>query len=196
MKQLYLLFLLVAFTVTNAAGEVYRGYIVTKNRKQLTGYIGSITYIGQQTEVLFINDFGTPYNFRPELIKGFVFERNKEIFVYESLPTKNGRMFLQVLAKGNNISLYQSPKEKTAVFIARTGLQSQTYKTTEYWIQRRDRSVFRFKKWRYKKRLRALFRERAPDLAEKIGKKGYRFKDLPKIIQEYNEILEQNRYNL
>lgn len=196
MKQLYSLFVLLLLSLTLLQGSVHKGYIVTKNGKHLTGYIGSITYMGASTEVVFINDFGTPYNLRPELIRGFVFRREEKVVIYESLPTDRGWMFLEIIAKGDDMSLYRSPSEKTTLYIANSGFRTQTFKTTEYWIQRKDRRPFRLKKWRYRKRLRKLFREKAPELAEKIGDKGYRFKDLAKIIEEYNVILAREKYKL
>ncbi|NJK83626.1 MAG: hypothetical protein HC912_07210 [Saprospiraceae bacterium] len=50
------------------------GYIITLDNKSLTGYIGDIYYADFISSVTFINDFGTPYKLRAELIKGFVFE--------------------------------------------------------------------------------------------------------------------------
>ncbi|MEN0005801.1 MAG: hypothetical protein AAF798_16755 [Bacteroidota bacterium] len=196
MKQLYLLLLLVAFSLTSATAEAYKGYIITKNRRQLTGSIGAITYVGNFTEVVFINDFGNSYNLRPELIRGFVFERDEEVFAFESLPTDQGWMFLQVVAQGDNLSLYRSPEEKTAIYIARSGVQAETFKATEYWIRGKDRPAVRLKRVRYRKRLRKLFQAKAPELAAKIGQKGYRFKDMVQIIEEYNAILGRKKYKL
>jgi hypothetical protein len=44
-------------------------------------------------------------------------------------------------------------------------------------------------RWGFRRKLRRLLGPKAPALAEKIGQKGYRFDDMPRIAEIYNHLL-------
>lgn len=199
MEKLYTLFFLLLGCYSLVHAGIYQGYIITHNNRILTGQIGTI-YSGNQTSaVIFINDFGTPYNLRAELIKGFVYHNGEETFLFESKYNKQGWMFLRVVCKGEGegLNLYQAPAEETSLSIDNWGyLRSETLHTEEYWIEQNGKFPVRITRLGFKKKLRRLIRKQTPELAQKIGSPGFRFNDLEKIIQEYNNEVRKKRYRL
>lgn len=199
MRKIYftLTTLLFVFFFTNIKAEVFRGYIVTKNDKILTGQIGNIWHSESRSEVIFINDFGSIYSLQPELIKGFVFKKDTKFVAYESkFSRKKKWRFLQVLLKGEGMSLYRSPIEKVKQTNNGLFTQTHTYRSNEYWLEVKGRSPIRLNRMGYRKKFKRLISRVAPELAQKIGKKGYRFKDLLKIVEEYNDEYSKTKYSL
>lgn len=199
MKKLYTLFWLLLAVSTFATAGIYQGYLITHNNRILTGQIGTI-YSGQQSSaVIFINDFGTPYNIRAELIKGFVYRDGEETFVFESKYSEKQWMFLQVVCKGESdgLNLYQTPAEKVALSLDNWGyVRSETVRDQEFWIEQQGKHPMRINRFRFKKKMRRLVNKQAPELAAKIGSPGYRFNDLVKIIEAFNEEVKKKRYRL
>lgn len=198
MKRFYLLLLVPLFFLSSLQADPFKGYIVTLNGKRLTGYIGAISFpSNNHSEVIFINDFGTAYQIKAQLIKGFVYQQDSNYQFFESKFKKNRWMFLQVLYKGEGMSLYMAPEEHLQFDIRNGAFQAHSYNVEELWIEVPERKKpVRIKRWGFKKKIRRLVQRRAPELAEKIGSKGYRFKDLIKIIEEYNDKFEKTKYKL
>jgi hypothetical protein len=165
------------------------GYIITLDNKSLTGYIGEIYYADFISSVIFINDFGTPYKLRAELIKGFVFEHKNQIVEYASLHEHrtNSWAFLRVVVKGDAAILYKSPEEKMGNISYSDAFGTRIYNANEYWIKfKNEQRPFRLTLLNFKKQLkrRLIF---YPEIARELGKSGYRFKDIEFIVQEINK---------
>ena len=191
MKQLYALLFALLFAATGLCTDTdpARGYIVTKNGKQLTGYIGELYHTQFQSVVVFINDFGSPYNIEAERIRGFVFTDEKGYTAFESKNCRNHWYFLRILEKGAAVNLYQSPEEEFILRFENGILEAGTRTVTEYWLEMTDKKQpIRINSLNFRRKLRRLFKkEEAPEFREKIGKEGYRFRDLPNIIRAYNQ---------
>ncbi|MCB0560327.1 MAG: hypothetical protein H6573_00550 [Lewinellaceae bacterium] len=191
MKQLYALLFALLFAATGLCTDTdpARGYIVTKNGKQLTGYIGELYHTQFQSVVVFINDFGSPYNIEAERIRGFVFTDEKGYTAFESKNCRNHWYFLRILEKGAAVNLYQSPEEEYVIRFENGILETSTRTVTEYWLEMKDKKQpIRVNSLNFRRKLRRLFKkEEAPEFREKIGKEGYRFRDLPNIIRAYNQ---------
>jgi len=177
------------------------GYIVTLSGDRLTGKIADVMGGGNTNFVLFINDFGTPYMIRAEIIRGFAFKQGKSIVRYETQFDDRQCMFMKVVVKGKAISLYRSIShgQPTTTNIAATTVTStstQHYVPSRYYIAQGGRQAIPVKRWGFRRKMRKLLKPRAPELASKIGDKGYRFKNLEKIIKEYNREFELTRYTL
>lgn len=177
-----------------ARGQAAKGYLVSKNGKQLTGYIGEIYHSTSTSTLLFMNDLGSTYEIEAELIKGFVCKRNQQLEAYKSKLIKDRWCFLKVVVHGEGLVLYQAPKEVMYHFSAQ-GIQTHKIRTTtEFWIEAGNESPLKLNRWGYKNKLRQIFKHKAPTLASKIGQEGYRYKDLPIIIEAYNqEVKAQKR---
>lgn len=195
MKKIHLLFS-IAFLFSNLlSAAIHQGYLVTLNGKMLTGQIGAIYQGDNNSEVIFINDFGTIYNIRPELIRGFVFKKGPEFIVYESKFNEKRWMFLKVLFKGENLHLYQSPQEIIQLVQNYRGfVNDYSYRPAEYFLEMEGKIPFKVKRIGFKKQMHRLLRKNAPDLADKIGDKGFHYKDLPKIVREYNLECKKTRW--
>ncbi|MEL6941490.1 MAG: hypothetical protein AAFO82_02390 [Bacteroidota bacterium] len=192
----FLCFLLVSISIVQANNqccslndETYKGYIVTLDGKKLTGRIGEIFYSDELSIVLFINDFGTPYHLQAELITGFVFEREQELVEYESLFKNKARTwtFFKVMHRGAVLSLFKSPEEKLEFTLSEDGMTGQKINTNEYWLKMKGERSFKLNRLGYKRVLKKHLYN-YPSVTKKIGKPGYKFKDLETIVQEVNDI--------
>lgn len=196
MKKLYCLLAFSLLITTLGAAESFKGYIVTLNGKRLTGYISTIFHSDYGSEIVFINDFGTPYNIHPALIRGFSFEKNTDRVFYESKYHHRKWLFLKVMYKGDGMNLYQAPEEKTTLSQFGSVLTQESRKNIEYWIETRVRGLVPLPRVGFKSRFRKIFRKTAPELAAKIGTPGYRFKDVLRIVEEYNKIVSIEQWRL
>ena len=171
------------------------GYIVTKNGIHLTGKIGKLDHTNSKCSIVFINDFGNIYELYPELIKGFVYKADTILIIFESKIERDEKrwVFMQAICKGKGLNLYKSVSEKTPEVTSVDGNFNRNYKVQNYYLESSGKLPFRIKKWGFKKQMGDLIRKRAPDLADKIGEKGYRYRDLEKIINEYNVIVNKSR---
>ncbi len=195
MKQLYLILLTMCIAATGLCTDPARGYIVTKNSRRLTGYIGEIYHSQFQSIVVFINDFGSVYNIEAERIRGFVFTDEKGYTAYESKNFRGRWYFLRILEKGASLNLYQSPEEQYSIRFDNGILEASTHTVTEFWVEARERKKpVRVTRFNFRRKMRRLFRKLdAPEFRDKIGEEGYRFGDLSGIVREYNRERSLNK---
>lgn len=85
---------------------LWPGYIVSKNGKKLIGYIGVMQYQFRISIIVFINGFGDIYEIEVECIKGFVFEVQGRLFVFESKDLQYVYCFLWILYKNGLMELF------------------------------------------------------------------------------------------
>ena len=190
---LYLLFMLLGHSVFGIDPAI--GYIVTKNGIQLTGKIGKIDHNSSKCSVIFINDFGNIYELFPELISGFVFRKDSTTIIFESKVESEERrwIFMQAITKGKGLNLYKSISEADQQSLSLEGMTSRAVKVQNYYLESKGTLPMKVKRWGFKKQVKELLEKKAPDLAKKIGNKGYRFKDLVSIIEEYNDLMKRSR---
>ena len=195
MKQLYAIIFALLFAAAGLCADPARGYIVTKNGKRLTGYIGELYHSQFQSIIVFINDFGSAYNIEAELIRGFVFVDEKGYTAFESKNCRNRWYFLRILEKGAAVNLYQSPEEEYAIEFENGVLKANSRSINEYWLEVNGRKQpIRIHSLNFRRKMRRLFKkEEAPEYREKVGKEGYRFRDLANIIREYNKDQSLNK---
>lgn len=192
MKRLYLLIFSLLFLYTSTSAEDYKGYIITHSGIRLTGLISTIFHSDFGSELTFINDFGTSYQIHPALIRGFAFRNNEDLnILYESRFTKGTWIFLEVIYRGREMSLYKAPEERVSIAHGFNTIQLE-----EYWVDVPGGKMVPLTRYRYKRRFRRLVKKSEPELAKKIGKPGYRFKDLVRIIEEFNQLQQERFYNL
>lgn len=201
MAKMYilLLFTCFSFSLFGQAEEVSnsRGYIITLSGDHLTGSIGNVIEGDRTSFVLFINDFGTPYMIRAELIQGFVFKEEKKMLEFETQFDSYRWMFMKVLVRGEGISLYRSPaygftdRSQGAIVV-----NDRNYMPSRYYISKGSRQPIPIKRWGFRRNMRMILQDRAPVLASKIGEKGYRFRNIEEIIKAYNQEYQLTRYSL
>jgi hypothetical protein len=175
-----------------------RGYIVTKDQKMLTGYIADVYQTSDHSVVVFINDFGTPYLIQAELILGFVYreDENGEYVTYISLPTRRrSNTFLRIVEQGS-LSLFLAPEHHVRASINQGVVFAQSYQVTEYWLLAAEQEPLRLRRSSYKRKLKRLLQQQAPEMAAQIGQEGFKFHDLPTIIKSYNSLFPSKGWML
>jgi len=178
----------------------YRGFLIAKNGKQITGYIGGISSEGRLGRILFINDFGNLYIIEANQIRGFVYQKEEKLFFFESIWDEKRWKFLQMIFSGEEARLYKVPASQSAPWADHFGLSLSTQAPStgqgKYFIQLKDRPIRRIIPFRFKKRMKKLLGGQAPELAEKLGSPDYRFKNLESIVRELDEILKKAHFQL
>ena len=188
MKKYYISIALLLFVLQFGLSQnPFKGYVITKNGIHLTGAIGDIYHSNVNSQVIFTNDLGTTYSYRPELISGFVFVKEEETVMYESKYDKERWSFLEVLEKGMGINLYKSPDDKIRMYMEDGIIESYNYKSEEFWVEVRGRLPIKINRFNFRKQMRRLLRPLAPGMERKIGSQGYRYKDIERIISECNQ---------
>ncbi len=188
MRKLTLLLLLCCISIS-AQSESLRGYVITLDGKYLSGTILQINSSDYHVSVAFKNDYGTAYHFHPALIKGFVFMKGNERHVYESHHHKGEWLFLQQLYVGKEISLFKYPDIQVNWVVEGRQINSFAANQRVFWLKQNKKSPFLLKRQHFKNKFTELIRENAPELADKIGKRGYRYQHLEKILAEYDAII-------
>jgi hypothetical protein len=190
--------LLIAFASIQA--NPYRGFLIAKDGEQITGFIGGISPEGRMGKILFINDFGNLYIIEANQIRGFVYQNEDRVYVFESIRDEKSWKFLQMIFSGKEARLYKVPASESRSWGYGTGLsfsaQAPSPGKGKFYIQLKDRPVRRITPFRFKKRMKKLLGTRAPELAEKLGSPGYRFKNLESIVRELDEILKKGRFQI
>lgn len=188
MKKLYFSFIFLLFTLVAIQAESFRGFLLTKDNYRLTGYINKIEYSLTGIVIQFTNDFGDRYNIFPNLVKGFGFtNEDGEQHRYVSYFHEGRWLFLRTsgtVAKRLQI-LYAPKGPKEFVDDSFQGYLANPI--AEFWLQLRGESLIAVERIGFRRQLRDYLGTTAPDLAIKIGKKGYRYRDLESIVEEYNK---------
>ncbi|PPK88687.1 hypothetical protein CLV84_1657 [Neolewinella xylanilytica] len=193
MRQLYLLaFLLVSGTLS---ADAYRGFLLTKDGFQLTGYLNVLAYAPGGNLITFTNDFGDEYTIHPFLVSGFGFNYNGEPLRFVSRRHEGMWYFLQEDVSGRAVSLYRLPRGGGR-WVDDSMLRVFTEPPPEYYLEYGRGEFIAVPRGGYKRQLRNFFRPTSPGLAGKIGKRGYRYRDLPAMIKEYNELSRRKRKRL
>ncbi|HMQ48790.1 MAG TPA: hypothetical protein PKA00_15145 [Saprospiraceae bacterium] len=195
MQKVLLLLLLGLACTTSRAADPFKGYLVTLNGRQLTGYIDRLFHSSSYSQIVFINDFGTAYAIQPLQIMGFVYvDDSGNSRAYASKLLKQNWSFLHILVQEENISLYQEPllnDWSDMYWEQKTDMSHQL--SSSYWLEINNRRLIKVKKWGFKRQMRRLFEHQVPELAAKIGMPGYQFKDLVHIIKAYNEAMAEDK---
>ncbi len=178
----------------------YRGFLIAKDGEKITGFIGGISSEGRMGRILFINDFGNLYLIEANQIRGFVYQNKENVFIFESIRDEKRWKFLQMIFSGKEARLYKVPSSEPRSRDYGVGLsfsaQAPFPGKRMFYIQLKDRPVRRITPFRFKRRMKKLLGNSAPELAEKLGSAGYRFKNLESIVREWDEILKKSRFQI
>ncbi len=183
MRHGYLLAFLLFSTLSFA--ESYRGFLLTKDGLQLTGYLNVLQYSPGGNIITFTNDFGDEYQIHPFLVSGFGFNYKGEAMRFVSRRHEGMWYFLQEEVRGRSISLFRLPRGGGR-WVDDSMLRLFTDPPPEYYIEYAQGKFLAVPRSGYKRNLREFFREAFPELARKVGSKGYRYRDLHAIVTEFN----------
>ncbi|MBB4078701.1 hypothetical protein GGR28_001314 [Lewinella aquimaris] len=193
MRHLYLLFLFCLPCLLPA--ESYRGFLLTKDGHQLTGYLNVLQYSPGGNLITFTNDFGDEYQIHPFLVSGFGFNYNGEAMRFVSRRHEGMWYFLQEEVRGRVISLFRLPRG-TGRWVDDSMLRMFREQPPEYYLEYGQGQFLPIPRTGYKRSLRDFFRQASPDLAEKIGSRGYRYRNMNSIVLEFNERSARRRRRL
>jgi len=169
---------------------LYPGFVLTLSGYQLTGQIGEIMEINGNHSVIFMNDFGTVYNYHPRMIGGFFYKNEAKACFYESKFDGKYWLFLQLLFREKGVSLYQVPEIRTQWIYENGIARPFYYPVLAFFLDFSNfRQPIKLTRATYRKKLIQLFKKRNPGLAAKIGKTGYKFQNLPDIIKQFSQSL-------
>lgn len=186
------IFILPNFLTANTPGE---DFLITLDGYKLTGNVKDIFFSDWQSRLSFENDFGDLYSIHPACIYGFAFQEKGKTIYYESKYLGGSWAFLKVEKRGQALSLYRSSERKIEFSQIEGKSIIQEKKVSEIWLQFNKKRPFRVYRLSFRKVLRQKFAH-YPELAQLIGKKGFRFKNLPAIVEIYNEIYDKDSKNL
>lgn len=192
-KTTTLLFLiLLSFSLS---AESLRGFLLTKDDYQLTGYFSVLEYSPTGNLITFTNDFGDVYSIHPMLVKGFGFSKDGTSFRFVSRFHEGQWFFLHEEVPGRALSLYRLP-DGSNNWVDDSMLRLFSSPPPTYYFLYGDRKILPVPRVGFKRLLREFFSDASPDLAARIGKKGYRYRDLATIVKEFNLNSGQRRRRL
>ncbi|MEO0625347.1 MAG: hypothetical protein AAFY36_16755 [Bacteroidota bacterium] len=180
----YLTCLFLLCTCFSLHADAYRGFLHTKDDLHLTGYINFIQYRTNGLVIQFTNDFGDEYIIEPNRVAGFGFETDDRVLRYVSFYSEGRWLFLRVLERGRKLDLYQVPDDRSK-WVDASSYQYLGSSLPDYWIRTRGGEMIPMYRTGFKRAMRALVSD-SPELEEKIGSRGYRYKNLREIVAEYN----------
>lgn len=186
MKLPYAVLLLVFCFCGKLSAESLRGFLLTKDNYHLTGYVNQINYVVTGLQIEFTNDFGDRYVIYPNYVKGFGYTKDGETFRYVSKYHEGRWYFLRTIETKKRMDFYRLP-DGSQRWVDDRLLAALSSPIPQYWIQIKGQKLLGIQRARFKKTLREYLEETAPELARKIGSKGYRYRNIQDIVRFYNE---------
>ena len=164
-----------------------KDFLITLNGSTLTGTVKDISYSTTEASLLFENDFGNAYTIYPATIYGFAFVKDGTTILYESKFLDGKWQFLKVERKGKEVSLYRSMERQLKFVGSAKNPIVEKEKNPQIWLQFADEQPSKVYRLTYK----AVLRKRmatCPEVINRLGKRGFKFNDLPSIVELYNEL--------
>lgn len=194
MRHLLSLFLILGLALSLQA-ESLRGFLLTKDNYQLTGYFNVLSYSPTGNLITFTNDFGDVYSIHPRLVKGFGFSKDGTSFRFVSRFHEGQWFFLHEEVAGRTLSLYRLP-DSSNNWVDDSMLMLFATPPPTYYFLYGERKILPIPRNGFKRTLKNFFELRSPALASKIGKKGFRYRDLSEIVVQFNQLKGRTRRRL
>lgn len=164
-----------------------KDFLITLNGSKLTGHIKDISLTNERSQISFENDFGDLYVIHPATIHGFAVEKNGEVTVYESKYLEGQWLFLKVENKGDVISLYTSTERQVKFTDSNDSPLVEGGKTIQFWLQFDKEEPFKVYRFNYKRVLKEHM-SAYPEIIEQLGKRGFKYRNLPAIVELFNKL--------
>ncbi len=185
MRFLYTLLLTLAFSWMLSATDSYKGYLITKDNIQLTGFVNTVSITALGTLLEFTNDFGTTYIIHPALVKGFAFKEGDQTYVFLSRFYKKQWYFLEVKYLGPLLSLYEAPEpDDNWVISLSDGFNN--IPAERFWIQKRDGPITPVPKFGFRRKMRKYMGDQLDLMDSDMEKKNFRYRNLLEIVKQIN----------
>ena len=195
MKHFSLLLLLGICLCTSARAAELRGFLLTKDGYQLTGYLEVIQYSPTGNEIRFSNDFGDQYVIHPFLVSGFGFSHDGMTYRFVSRFHGGQWFFLQEQQAGRTLRLYSLP-DGSQTWVDDRLLRLFTTPPATYYLEYGKQQIVAVPRAGFRRTMRDFFNVVSPVMAQKVGTKGYRYRDISTIVAEVNEMNARQRRRL
>lgn len=179
--------IVIALMITNSLTATNPGkdFLITLNGLKLTGSIKNISLLAGKPQISFENDFGDIYTIHPATIYGFTFEDEGSISMYESKNLNGEWHFLKVENKGQILTLYTSSERQLKFSKSGASPILVEEKNPQFWLQFKGEQPFKVFRFSFKSSLRKRM-DNYPELEKRLGRKGFRYKNLSAIVGLYN----------
>lgn len=172
-----------------------RGFLVTRDDLQLTGYFNLIEYSATGSLLSFTNDFGDEYDIHPRSVKGFGFSQDGQEYRFISRFHEGQWFFLRLEQGGAALRLYSMP-DGSDQWVDDRMLQLFVNPPPRYWFEYGEQQLLGIPRNNFRRVVREFMDTYAPALAAKIGKRGYRYRDLTEIVAACNALRGRQRRRL
>ncbi|TXF89034.1 hypothetical protein FUA23_12160 [Neolewinella aurantiaca] len=194
MRHFLSLFIILGLSISLQA-ESLRGFLLTKDNYQLTGYFNVLSYSPTGNMITFTNDFGDVYSIHPMLVKGFGFSKDGTSFRFVSRFHEGQWFFLHEEVTGRALSLFRLP-DGSNNWVDDSMLRLFQTPPPTYYFYYGNRNLVAIPRSGFKRTLKKFFERSSPELSAKIGKRGYRYRNLAEIVVEFNELKGRARRRL
>ncbi len=194
MRFIYTLIFILCWSLSAQAAEL-RGFLLTRDDHQLTGYFNVIKYSPTGNLITFTNDFGDVYSIHPMLVKGFGFSKDGLNYRFISREHEGQWFFLRLEQDGRALRLFSLP-DGSDQWVDDTLLRFFSNPPPTYWFEFGQQQLLGIPRSGFKRIVKAFMEQNSPALAGKIGKKGFRYKDLHEIVIAFNELRGRKRRRL
>ncbi|MEO1262759.1 MAG: hypothetical protein AAFZ15_28385 [Bacteroidota bacterium] len=167
-----------------------KDFLITLNGSKLTGNIKIISFSSNESSISFENDFGDIYTVHPATVSGFAHAEKGKTSLYESKLLDGRWMFLKVEKRGEALSLYMSSERQLKFTSSSESPIIEKEKSTQIWLQFADEQPFKIYRLNFKSVLRRKMAN-YPVLVERLGKRGFKYNNLPAIVDLYNQLDKQ-----
>ena len=174
------------FLMANVSGK---DFLITLNGSKLTGQVKDISLSENKSHLSFENDFGDLYVIHPATVYGFAFEKNGEVTLYESKFLNGNWLFLKVENRGQALSLYTSSERQMKFINLNEAPVVESERAVQVWLQFAKEEPFKVFRFNYKRILKKRMAA-YPVITEQLGKRGFKHRDLPAIVELYNRLHE------
>ncbi len=172
------------------SGKIYDGYVVKIEGDTLFGQLQMLTPSLNQVKIKFISKDGEKQLFKAKELKSYAFQvplwnPKQEEYAVEWVCYVRKKIDVVPVPFSSNEVLLQREVHGTVSYY-NCYVEARSDQSLEHIIfLEKDDILYTVNKDNYRNVLKILFAD-FPFLKEKIGKKGYSFKDLKATVEEYN----------
>ena len=181
-----------AFTANATSKKVYNGYVITISNETIHGQIQMLSPTLNEVKVKFIHKDGKKEIFKSKDLKSYSFQ----VPVYNKATQSRDLQWVTYTRKTvdrapmpfgtKDVLLEQLGKGKINLFNHFVETRSGASSLIHFYQIEKDGQMVSVDRKNFKNVLKDVTAD-YPELAAKVGKKGYGYKYIAKIVKEYNE---------
>lgn len=169
-----------------------KDFLITLDGAKLTGQVQDISFAAATPLLSFENDLGSLFVVHPASIYGFAFVDGDDVLIYESKLLDGSWKFLKVENQDKELTMYTSVERQVKFAGSGRSPSIQDERNAQVWLQFSKDQPFKVYRTNYKGILRKRM-SAFPELADRLGKRGFRYKNLPAIVELYNRLFDKRK---